>query len=146
MKPIALSLLAVIASAEILEVNTSKMCVYDSDCDQNAYMLPEALEMAKANAGWQPFGGNFNSPFNQVNRAGGMSPGVNVCCATFPHLAADGKTVLKEKFCYPRTVLNMEMDWRYLKPGQGNPYPLAWCSATSLALAASALISLALAF
>lgn len=60
------------------------------------------------------------------------SPGVNVCCATFPHLGPDGKTVLKDKYCYPRTVLNMEQDYRYLLPNQVNPYPLAWCHALSM--------------
>ena len=46
-----------------------------------------------------------------------VSPGVNICCATFPHLDKDGKTRVFDKFCYPRTVLNMEFDSRYLKVG-----------------------------
>ncbi len=78
---------------------------------------------------------------NDVKGFSEYSEGVNVCCATFPHLGADGKTILKDKYCYPRTVLNMERDQRYLLPTQVNPYPLAWCSSVNLVLGAAVLIT-----
>ena len=77
----------------------------------------------------------------------GMSPGVNICCATFPHLDKDGVTRVFDKFCYPRTVLNMEFDTRYMKAGQTNPYTLAWCFAThSVTVVTAIVLSAVLAF
>ena len=72
--------------------------------------------------------------------------GAKICCATFPHLGADGKTILKDKYCYPKSVLNMELDPAYLLPGQVNPYPLAWCNSLSLSLGAALLLSSVLLF
>jgi hypothetical protein len=64
-----------------------------------------------------------------------------ICCATFPHLGWDGKTIVKDKFCYPKSVLNMELAPEYLPLGQVNPYPLAWCSANALAVASVTLLA-----
>ena len=93
---------------EMFEVDTTLRCMTDYDCDQEAYLLEDAPATAV------PIG---------VNPATGA---VNVCCATFPHMDMQG-LVVKEKFCFPRSVLRNEPDQRYLKPGQWNAYPLAYC-------------------
>lgn len=93
---LALAAMAVVSYASILEVNTALTCKVDADCDQNAYMLSNST--MTRDFSWLGLGQNL------------YSAGINVCCATFPHLGSDGKSVVTDKYCYPRTVLNMEQD------------------------------------
>ena len=107
----------------------------DYDCDQELYLLPESEQ-----------GGSIGG-IGGISAAGpNTSGGPDICCATFPHMDMQG-TVVKEKFCFPRTVLRNENDTRYLKPGQWNAYPLAFCdfaftfySQTAAALVAASLV------
>ena len=112
----------------MLEVDTRLSCNLHTDCDQKAYLIPQ----------------NSTNAFNFEILSGKLTKGIDICCATFPHFGPNNK-IVKDKFCYPRTVLNMEMDPRYIVPGEVNPYPLAWCGAfNSIALATAFSVSIAL--